>query len=268
MTHAIMRRLQLIIPTTNLHMLDILGPYLNDRDGYGALYAIMRRTCAFMKPTTQGWGPSWNKSMTPSTYVVALQSSVTDHAMRHNTTYTHTQQAQEMLHQALQSYNPSIATKLTGELNQWITANPQCKDLPSKWKIAGLADHFSDYHISTSISPSIKTFDGKNKDGGYAKDSGKRYPLRNKKQCVCCKMAGHSIGDQICRIGAQMAHATKYAATNKETYESNADKYYKSNRPILINRVMMAYPNHTTEEEIMEECENWINSDEQDEEQE
>jgi hypothetical protein len=37
--------------------------------------------------------------------------------MRHNITYTDIQQSQEMLHQALQSYNPYIATKLTGELN-------------------------------------------------------------------------------------------------------------------------------------------------------
>jgi hypothetical protein len=116
-SHAIMRRLKYIIPTTNLEMLDIIGPYLEDRDGYGALYAIMRRSCTFMKPTTQGWGPVWNKTMTPSKYVVTLQSSVSSHAMIHNTKYTHIQKSQEMLHQALQSYNLSIATKLTSKLS-------------------------------------------------------------------------------------------------------------------------------------------------------
>jgi hypothetical protein len=63
-----------------------------------------------------------------------------------------------------------------------------------------------------------------------------------------------------------MAHVTKYATANKETYEVNAGNYYKSNRPVLINRVMMAHPTHTTEDEIMEECENWIKGDEEDEE--
>jgi hypothetical protein len=267
-SHAIMRRLKCIIPTTNLEILDIVGPYLENRDGYGALYAIMRRSCPFMKPTTQGWGPAWNKNMTPSKYVVILQSDVSNHEMIHNTKYTHIQQSQEMLHQALQSYNPSIATKLTSEFNHWINAHPtmtKSSNLPNKWKITGLADLFSDYHTKASITLSINMFDGKNKDGGYTKDSNKRYSLRNKKQCVCCKMAGHNIGEQICRIGAQMAHVTKYAMANKETYEANADNYYKSNHPVLINRVMMAHPTHTTEDEIMEECEKWIKSDEEDE---
>jgi hypothetical protein len=166
-----MRCLKCIIPTTNLGMLDIIGPYLEDQDGYGALYAIMRRSCTFMKPTTQGWGPVWNKIMTPSKYVVTLQSSVSSHAMIHNTKYTHIQQSQEMLHQALQSYNPSIATKLTGKLNHWINAHPtmvKSSNLPNKWKITGLADLFSDYHTKASITPSINMFDGKNKEGGYA----------------------------------------------------------------------------------------------------
>jgi hypothetical protein len=112
-----------VIPVTNTGILDILGPFNKDRDGYGALYAIMRRTCTFMKPTTQGWGPDWNRTMSPSKYATTLQSSVSDHEMRHNRTYTDIQQSQEMLHQALQSYNPSIVTKLTGELNHWINAN-------------------------------------------------------------------------------------------------------------------------------------------------
>lgn len=273
MTHAIMRRLQILIPVTNLEMLDILGPFLNDRDGYGALYAIMRRTCAFMKPTTQGWGPEWKPTMSPSKYVTTLQSAVTNHAMTHNTRYNNIQQSQEMLHQALQSYNTPISTKLTGELNHWINANPtrvETGDLPNNWKITGLADQFADYHTTTSTpTPSINIFDGKKQEGGgYTKDNSKRFSLRNKKQCACCKMAGHSIGEQICRVGAQMAHVTKFATANKETYDANADKYYKSNRPVHINRVMRAYPDHTTEEEIMDECENWINSDEKDDEQE
>jgi hypothetical protein len=118
-SHAIMRRLMCVIPVTNTGMLDILGPFNKDRDGYGALYAIMGRKCTFMKPTTQGWGPDWNRTMSPSKYATTLQSSVSDHEMRHNITYMDIQQPQEMLHQALQSYNPSIATKL--KLSDWST---------------------------------------------------------------------------------------------------------------------------------------------------
>jgi HAMP domain-containing protein len=85
-----------------------------------------------------------------------------------------------------------------------------------------------------------------------------------KKQYACCKMAGHNIGDQVCRTGAQMWHAAKYSAANAETYDSNAEKYFKMNWPVHISRVMKANKEYTTEEEILEECENWINCDEKD----
>jgi hypothetical protein len=74
-----------------------------------------------------------------------------------------------MLHQALQSYNPSIATKLTNELNHWINAHPtmvKSSNLSNKWKTTGLADLFSDYHTKASITPSINMVDGKNKEDG------------------------------------------------------------------------------------------------------
>ena len=266
-SHAIMRRLKVIIPITNTVMLDIISPYHEERNGYGALYAIMRRSCAFMKPTTQGWGPTWSKTMTPSAYVVELQASVAEHEMRHNTTYSEVQQSQEMLHQALQSYNTSIATKLSGDFNQWVLAHPK-KPLPNTWKTTGLADLFADYPNTSNNkinTLSINAFDGKSKENGYSKEGSQRYSLRNKKQCACCKMAGHSIGDQICRIGAQISHATKFATTNKETYDTNADKYYKSNRPVMINRVMRSLPTYASDETIREECEEWTKDDDEEE---
>jgi hypothetical protein len=163
----------------------------------------------------------------------------------------------------------SNTTKLTGELNHWINTNPiveKTDRLPNKWKITVIADKFSDYHKDAMTpSLSINAFDGnaKKTEGGYANKGNKWYELRNKKQCACCKMAGHNIGDQVCRIGAQMRHATKYESANKETYQKIAEKYFKINRPVHINRVMRAHEEHTTEEEIMEECEEWITRDDE-----
>jgi hypothetical protein len=77
-----------------------------------------------MKPTTQGWGPVWTRTTSPSKYATELQTWVSEYEVRHKLTYTDLQQSQEMLYQALQTYNTSIATKLTGELNHWINANP------------------------------------------------------------------------------------------------------------------------------------------------
>jgi hypothetical protein len=104
-SHAIMRRLMCIIPKTKTSMLEILGPYTKDRDGYGALYAIMRRACSFMKPTTQGWGPAWSQTTSPSKYATELQTWVSEYEMRHKLTYTELQQSQAMLYQP---YNHTI----------------------------------------------------------------------------------------------------------------------------------------------------------------
>jgi hypothetical protein len=82
-----------------------------------------------------------------------------------------------------------------------INANPAVEktdNLPNKWKITGIVDKFSDYHTDIAIpSLSINVFDGNANisEGGYANKGSKRYELRNKKQCACCRMAGHNIGD-------------------------------------------------------------------------
>jgi hypothetical protein len=70
-----------------------------------------------------------------------------------------------MLYQALQSYNTPIATKLTGELNHWMNANPTIVKNTNKWKITGLANEFVDYHTDTKTL-SIKAFGGKKLEGG------------------------------------------------------------------------------------------------------
>jgi hypothetical protein len=35
------------------------------------------------------------------------------------------------------------------------------------------------------------------------------------------------------------------------------------NRPVTINRVMLAHPEHNAEKEIMEECEKWTTKDDE-----
>ena len=78
----------------------------------------------------------------------SLQSLVADHEMKHNRTYTDIQQSQEMLHQALQSYNPSIAIKLTGELNHWIIGSMQIRKQSIKEKS-------KDYRTTNSLTTTL-----------------------------------------------------------------------------------------------------------------
>mgnify|MGYP005647778197 FL=1 len=77
----------------------------------------MRRTCAFMQPSPEGWGPKWTTNMTPSQYVTALQVHVMDQSLRLQNEYDDKQQSKEMLYRAALNYNQPIATKLSNELS-------------------------------------------------------------------------------------------------------------------------------------------------------
>ena len=70
--HSIHRWLMNIIPTTNTDMVEMISPYKQDRDGYRALYTILRQTCQFMRPTPEGWGSDWLNGMSSSKYVTLL----------------------------------------------------------------------------------------------------------------------------------------------------------------------------------------------------
>jgi hypothetical protein len=78
-----------------------------------------------MRPTTQGRVPLWPRAMSPSKYAMELQTWVSNHEMHHKLKYTELQQSQEVLYQALQSYNtPPFAIRITSGLNHWIHVNP------------------------------------------------------------------------------------------------------------------------------------------------
>ena len=96
--HSIHCQLMNIIPTTNTDMVEMIAPYKQDRDGYGALYTILRRTCPFIRPTPEGWGPDWLNNMSSSKYVTLLQHFATESRMTYVRTYTDLQQSKEMLH--------------------------------------------------------------------------------------------------------------------------------------------------------------------------
>ena len=93
---TIFRRLSFVIPSTNLVMKEMIEPYAMDRDGYACLWSLMRRSCDFMRPEPEGWGPPWpmngTVNGTPEKYVVALQSWCSTTNIRNNKKYTHFQQ--------------------------------------------------------------------------------------------------------------------------------------------------------------------------------
>ena len=82
------------------------------------------------------------------------------------------------------------------------------------------------------------------------------------KQCACCKMFGHCIDVkdktdkkdmQICRIGAQIYHVTKYAKQHKDEMEVNAAMYEGMNTPKHVKFVKIK--NNPPSSELEDACE-------------
>ena len=120
---AIFHRLEINIPSTNNVLKSMIKPFLQKRDGYSCVRSLMRRSCDFMKPEPEGWGPIWTNNMTPEQYVVQLQLHCCSTNRKVTKEYSKFQQSKEMLHQAALSYNQSIATKLDNDLKIWKSAN-------------------------------------------------------------------------------------------------------------------------------------------------
>ena len=116
-SHAIHCRLTTIIPSTNSVLIDIIKPFVKGQNGYACLWSLMRRTCQYMKPEPEGWGPDWPINETPEKYVVKLHAYCCVTNRKITKIYTKLQQSKEMLYQATFSYNQSIATKLDNNLS-------------------------------------------------------------------------------------------------------------------------------------------------------
>ena len=155
-SRAIHRRLNIVIPITNKAMLDMIEPFASSRNGYKCLWSIMRRTCQFIRPQAEGWGPDWPIEGTPNKYVVTLQAYCKITNVKRPRVFSMYQQSKEMLYQAAMSFNQPIAMKLDSNLSIWKSTN-LIFPLPDEWYIEGIADKFDDYPIviANTCSPSI-----------------------------------------------------------------------------------------------------------------
>ena len=52
----------------------MIEPFAKNRNGYTCLWSLMRRSCQFMKPESEGLGLDWPLNGTPDKYVVKLQA--------------------------------------------------------------------------------------------------------------------------------------------------------------------------------------------------
>ena len=149
-----------------------------------------------------------------------------------------------MLYQANYSYNQPIATKLDNELSIWKNTNPNTP-LPYEWQIEGLLDKFADYNADTEKP--APTAGGSNMaiNALFTKPERERNLYNNKKkkfemrpvQCPACQCGGHQIGDQVCRIGAQVHHIEAYKEKHPQEFRQNAMRYKTMNVPKIISKL-------------------------------
>ena len=69
---------------------------------------------------------------------------------------------------------------------------------------------------------------------------GKKFQYRHQVQCQMCQAFGHDINKDICQIGAQIYHVTKFqakATKNAENAEKNATVYSLANHKSTIKVV-------------------------------
>ena len=80
-------------------LINMIEPFLKERNGYACLWSLMRRTCGYMKPEPEGWGPNWPSNKIPEKYVVRLQQHCCVTNMKNTKIYSRFKQSKEMLYQ-------------------------------------------------------------------------------------------------------------------------------------------------------------------------
>ena len=160
-----------------------------------------------------------------------------------------------MIHQAMQNHNFPAGCSMMAQLDQHqrecTTNHREPTPLPPQLQLTSMINFFLDYPISqppTPIHPSIHKFDSKPR---------KKFEYKNKTQCRCCHLYGHNIGDQVCRIGAQIHHSTNFSKAHPQEAKTNAERHTQMNKKSVVH----VFDGTTTSEAaITEKCQEWLDT--------
>ena len=241
----IFKRLQQMIPQTHTRLRGLLSPYQLEMQGYQALYAMARTSLPYLRPNKTGWGPKWIPTDDPSTYVGKLQEFVRNSELSRQHMYSDIDQSYEMIHQAMQNHNFPAGCSMMAQLDHHqrdcTTNHRSVNPLPAQLQLTSMINFFLDYPISqqpTQIQPTIHKFDNKTR----------KFEYRNKIQCRCCHLYGHNIGDQVCRIGAQVHHSTNFSKAHPKEFNLNAEKHTQMNKKSVVKSVIKFFDGKTATE--------------------
>ena len=263
-TRILFGKLLETIPEECTSLREVLDSYASEQDGYSALYSIMRTKCRYLQDLLPSWGPTWKQNTGAYQYLAELKSYI-DEARRTHKQYSEFEVAAEILQQSKQhsDYN-LIATAYLTRLTSYTTTRAH---LPAEFRmnnlINTLATNRSQHTPIIPQSPVINRFgEGSGKFGnsngngnGNSNRNGQRSPFkyRNEVQCEACKTFGHCIGDNVCRIAAQVHHVNAYKEKAPDNAKKNASAFATANNKATIKLVKTNFPdtfhNGMTEEE-------------------
>ena len=218
-----------IIPDDSTELRDILATYANEQDGYLSLYAIMRTKCKYLRILQPLWGPKWSTQQSGYQYLAAFKSFV-DEEKRFYRHYSIYDQAAEVLQQAA-AHEPHklIATSYITKL---MHMDYDTKTLPPEFHPNNLINVLESTQTNTQQTtdtvPTIHKFNRK------------PFQYRIQKQCSACKVWGHDIDEQVCRICAQVKFCNEYIMNHPEKANKNATAFALAHNRTKVSRVRQA----------------------------
>ena len=220
-----------MIPEDVTAIRDILASYSHEQDGYRSLYAIMRTRCKYLRIIQPKWGPTWHAPQTGYQYLATFKSFV-DEEKRYYRHYSKYDQAAEILQQA--AMHESHKLMATSYLTRLIhTEHKNDKEFPNEFmpnNLINILETSKNEQPPTEIDqiPTIHKFG--------------RKPFQHKvqKQCTACKVWGHDIDEQVCRICAQISFCMEYIHTNPEKAHKNATAFALAHNKTRVAKVRQA----------------------------
>jgi hypothetical protein len=167
--------------------------------------------------------------------------------------------AAKILQQAQQhSEYHLIATTNLSQLTLYTTTRDQ---LPSECTKVNLINtlEINKNTIATPVTPNhTNRFGGggdRNPDNNQHRNSGNKAPFKykNEIQCTACKSFGHSTGDNVCCICAQVSFVNNYIAKEPDNAKKNASAFEMANNKKNINKVKETFPEAFTDNMTEEE---------------
>ena len=224
------QRLLGILPDDCTKITQIVTFFGMTHDGYGALFALMREYCEYLRDLQPLWGPTWNSTDTGYTYSANLQSKIMADG-QFNRRYSRREIAAEILQQAAQ--HPKYQTCAEFQLSR-LRGIPEDKDLDDEYSIPRLITLLEQSIPMQHRQPTINKLE---EAAPTIYKVQRRFQYRRKCQCRICMNFGHDVDEDTCRIAAQIYFVNQFSQNNMPVLEEQAKKYRMANSMATVNTV-------------------------------